>query len=127
MSGSGMAPLRAHLAHLFENERTRRKVSFWYGARARQEVFYHEYFAALAQAHPNFSFQVALSAAEPGDNWTGPTGLVHEAVLAQYLASHPKPAAVEYYLCGPPQMIKACTRMLADLGVPANQIAYDEF
>ncbi len=125
--GAGMAPLRSHLAHLFESQRTQRRVSYWYGARSRQELFYDDYFATLAAAHPNFTFHVALSAPLPEDQWTGPTGLIHEVVLAQYLRDHPQPAAVEYYLCGPPQMIKACTRMVASLGVPPAQIAYDEF
>ncbi len=125
--GAGMAPLRAHLSHLFETQATARRVSFWYGARARQEVYYDDYFAGLARAHPNFTFQVALSAPLDGDAWTGPTGFIHDVVRDQYLRSHPSPAAVEYYLCGPPQMIKACTQMLAGLGVPAGQIAYDEF
>ncbi len=125
--GAGMAPLRAHLSHLFETEKTARKVSFWYGARSRQEIFYADYFEKLADKHPNFAFHLALSSALPEDNWTSHTGFIHEVVLAQYLASHPSPQAVEYYLCGPPQMIKACLKMLADLNVPATRIAYDEF
>ncbi len=125
--GAGMAPLRSHLSHLFETQRTARRVSFWYGARSRQEIFYDDHFAALARAHPNFTFHLALSAPLPEDAWTGPTGLIHEVVLAQYLRAHPQPQAVEFYLCGPPQMIKACTRMLAALGVAEGQIAYDEF
>jgi len=125
--GAGMAPLRAHLSHLLETQSTARRVSFWYGARSRQEIFYDDYFAGLAQAHPNFSFHLALSAPLPEDAWTGATGLIHEVVLEQYLRNHPNPAAVEFYLCGPPLMIKACTRMLANLGVAPSQIAYDEF
>lgn len=125
--GAGMAPLRAHLAHLFENERTHRKVSFWYGARSRQEIFYDDYFERLAAEHPNFRFHLALSSPLPEDGWNGPTGFIHEVVLAQYLRDHPNPKAVEFYLCGPPQMIKACNKMLADLGVSPGQIAYDEF
>ncbi|HZZ56619.1 MAG TPA: NADH:ubiquinone reductase (Na(+)-transporting) subunit F [Opitutaceae bacterium] len=125
--GAGMAPLRAHLSHLLETEKSRRRISFWYGARARQEIFYAEYFAALARAHRNFSFHLALSAPEPEDRWPGPTGFIHEVVLAHYLAHHPQPGAVEYYLCGPPRMIKACGRMLAELGVPESQVACDEF
>jgi Na(+)-translocating NADH:ubiquinone oxidoreductase F subunit len=122
-----MAPLRAHLAHLFETEHTARKVSYWYGARSKQELFYEDYFRGLATQNGNFTFHTALSAPLPEDNWTGPTGLIHEVVLEQYLASHPNPLAVEYYLCGPPMMIKACTKMLTELGVTAQQIAYDEF
>jgi len=125
--GAGMAPLRAHLSHLFDTDKTARKVSYWYGARSRQEIFYEDYFTGLAKQHHNFAFHLALSAPLPEDNWTSHLGFIHEVVLEKYLRDHPNPKAVEYYLCGPPMMIKACTKMLADLGVPANHIAYDEF
>lgn len=125
--GAGMAPLRAHLAHLFETEFTARKVGFWYGARSAQEIFYQDYFEKLAATHPHFSFHLALSSPLPEDNWQGHVGFIHEVVLARYLKDHPNPKAVEYYLCGPPMMIKACTHMLANLGVATHQIAYDEF
>jgi Na+-transporting NADH:ubiquinone oxidoreductase subunit F len=125
--GAGMAPLRAHLSHLLENERTARRISFWYGARSRQEVFYEDYFQELAAMHRNFAFHLALSSPLPEDNWLGHAGFIHEVVLQQYLRDHAHPEAVEYYLCGPPMMIKACTKMLAAIGVPAQQIAYDEF
>ncbi|MDD5351474.1 MAG: NADH:ubiquinone reductase (Na(+)-transporting) subunit F, partial [Chthoniobacteraceae bacterium] len=125
--GAGMAPLRAHLSHLFETEKTPRKVSYWYGARSRQELFYEDYFQALAKDHPNFSFHLALSAPLPEDAREGPSGFIHEVVLENYLKQHENPRAVEYYLCGPPQMIKACSQMLADLGVSPQQIAFDEF
>ena len=125
--GAGMAPLRAHLSHLFETDKTSRKVNYWYGARSKQEIFYEDYFTALAEQHHNFTFHLALSAPLPEDNWNSHLGFIHEVVLEKYLRDHPSPKAVEYYLCGPPMMIKACTKMLADLGVPANHIAYDEF
>jgi len=125
--GAGMAPLRAHLSHLLETEQTARKISFWYGARSRQELFYIGYFGRLADSHPNFVFHLALSSPLPEDAWEGPVGFIHEVVLEHYLRSHPNPTAVEYYLCGPPMMIKACTRMLEILGVPLHQIAFDEF
>lgn len=125
--GAGMAPLRSHLAYLFETEKTARRVSFWYGARSRQEIFYDDYFEQLAKQHPNFSFHLALSSPLPEDDWTGHEGFIHDVVLTQYLATHPNPKAVEYYLCGPPMMIKACTQMLTRLGVEPLQIAYDEF
>lgn len=125
--GAGMAPLRAHLSWLFETEHTARRVSFWYGARSRQEIFYQDYFQDLAAKHPNFSFHLALSAPLPEDEWTGDAGFIHEVVLERHLRQHENPKAVEYYLCGPPMMIKSCTKMLAELGVPAAQIAYDEF
>jgi len=125
--GAGMAPLRAHLSHLFETEGTHRRVSYWYGARSRQEIYYEDYFENLAASHPNFSFHLALSAPLPEDNWTGLTGFIHEVALQHYLHDHPDPKAAEYYLCGPPMMIKAVTKMLDDLGVPEQQIAYDTF
>jgi Na+-transporting NADH:ubiquinone oxidoreductase subunit F len=125
--GAGMAPLRSHLSHLFETEKTVRKVSYWYGARSRQEIFYEDVFANLAREHQNFEFHLALSSPLPEDNWTGHTGFIHEVVLEKYLREHANPKAVEYYLCGPPMMIKACTKMLADLGVPESHIAFDQF
>ncbi len=125
--GAGMAPLRAHLSYLFETQKTARRVSYWYGARSKQEIFYQDYFEDLARRHPNFHFHLALSAPQTEDNWTAHTGFIHEVVLRAYLGSHDNPKAVEYYLCGPPMMIKACTQMLTGLGVHPSQIAYDEF
>jgi len=125
--GAGMAPLRAHLSHLMENEKTHRKLSFWYGARSKQEVFYEDYFEKLAAEHGNFDFQLALSEPQEEDNWTGHTGFIHEVVLVNYLETHANPKAVEFYLCGPPMMIKACTKMLKGLGVSDTQIAFDAF
>lgn len=125
--GSGMAPLRSHLSCLFETMGTTRKVSFWYGARSRQELFYQDYFEALAGQHPNFAFHPALSEPLPDDRWDGPTGLIHDVLRREYLAIHPDPAAIEYYLCGPQPMIRAVRQMLAELGVGAAQISFDEF
>lgn len=125
--GAGMAPLRAHLAHLLENEKTARRVSYWYGARSKQEIFYADYFEELARAHHNFTFHLALSSPLPYDNWAGNVGLIHEVLRMKYLGSHPNPAAAEYYLCGPPMMIRACKKMLGELDVPLQHISYDEF
>jgi MocE subfamily Rieske [2Fe-2S] domain protein len=125
--GAGMAPLRAQISDLFETRRTARKVSFWYGARSRQEIFYEDYFRKLAAAHPNFAFHLALSSPLPEDEWSGLAGFIHDVVHDHYLAGHANAAAVEYYLCGPPMMIKACNKVLSELGVPPSQIAYDEF
>ena len=125
--GAGMAPLRAHLSHLFENEHSARKISYWYGARSKQEIYYEDYFQKLAAKHPNFDFQLALSDPLPEDKWTGHTGYIHEVVLENYLKKHDHVEAVEFYLCGPPMMIKACSKMLAALGVSEEQIAFDEF
>jgi MocE subfamily Rieske [2Fe-2S] domain protein len=125
--GAGMAPLRAHISHLFENEKTNRKVSFWYGARSKQEIFYEDYFNDLAEKHSNFDFHLALSDPLKEDGWSGHTGFIHEVVLVNYLEKHPNPKAVEFYLCGPPMMIRACVKMLRDLNVDDEQIPFDEF
>ncbi|HXQ80933.1 MAG TPA: NADH:ubiquinone reductase (Na(+)-transporting) subunit F [Opitutaceae bacterium] len=125
--GAGMAPLRAHLSHLLETEGTARRVSFWYGARSRQEIFYESYFKHLEGIHQNFSFHLALSSPLAEDEWRGHTGLIHEVVREHHLLGHANPKAAEYYLCGPPAMVRACNKMLAEIGVPASQIAYDEF
>lgn len=125
--GAGMAPLRAHLIHLLETAPTARKISYWYGARSKQELYYTETFERLAAAHPNFQFHLALSEPLPEDAWTGHAGFIHDVLHDSYLADHANPQAVEFYLCGPPLMIKACTKMLTALGVSPEQIAYDEF
>ena len=125
--GAGMAPLRAHIARLFETESTARKVSYWYGARSRQELFYEEFFKNLAADRHNFQFEVALSDALEEDEWRGHSGFIHEVVFESYLKNHPRPNSIEFYLCGPPMMIKACNAMLSKLGVNIDQIAYDEF
>jgi MocE subfamily Rieske [2Fe-2S] domain protein len=125
--GAGMAPLRSHLSYLFETLKTGRRVSFWYGARAQQEVFYQDYFKDLARKFPNFSFYLALSEPQPNDNWTGLTGFIHDVLEREYLKNHSNPAGVEYYLCGPSMMIKATTKMLNHLGVAEDQIAFDQF
>jgi len=125
--GAGMAPLRAHLSHLLETDQTARKISFWYGARSKQEIFYEDYFRDLAAAHHNFTFHLALSSPLPVDNWNGYFGFIHEVVRDNYLRNNTNLTAAEYYLCGPPMMIKACIRMLAEIGVPAGQISFDEF
>jgi len=126
--GAGMAPLRSHLSFLFETQKTTRKVSFWYGARSRQELFYHDYFHELAERHPNFSFHAVLSEPLPEDDWTGPTGFVHEVLRNHYLQMHPQLAEVEFYLCGPPAMMQAARGMLIeDFGIAPARIAYDEF
>ena len=126
--GAGMAPLRSHLSFLFDAQKTARKVSFWYGARSRQELFYQDYFDRLAEQYPNFSFHAALSEPLPGDSWAGPIGFVHEVLRSQYLKQHPDLTQVEFYLCGPPAMMRAAKSMLiGDFGVAPAQIAYDEF
>jgi Na+-transporting NADH:ubiquinone oxidoreductase subunit F len=125
--GAGMAPLRSHLSYLFETEKTKRKVSFWYGARSFSDLFYTEYFEKLEKEHPNFSFHTALSEPKAEDIWKGQVGFIHSYLHAYYLSSHSRPGEVEYYLCGPPAMIKASLEMLKSLGVSDEMIAFDEF
>ena len=126
--GAGMAPLRSHIAYLTETAGNNEKISYWYGARNLKELFYHDYFQELSHQNSKFSFQVALSEPDPEDNWNGlPKGYIHEILEKEYLAAHPNPKAVDYYLCGPPVMIQATLRMLNNYGVPNDQIAYDEF
>ena len=125
--GAGMAPMRSHIFDLFRNRKTDRKVSFWYGGRSVRELFYMDEFEELEKQHDNFSFNVALSEPQPEDNWTGMTGFIHQAALENYLDQHEDPTECEYYLCGPPPMIAAVNKMLYDLGVEKDMIAYDEF
>lgn len=125
--GAGMAPLRSQIFHLFHTQKTDRKVSYWYGARSLREVFYDDEFEAIEKEFPNFKFNLALSAPLPEDNWTGYTGFIHNVVLENYLKNHPEPEEIEYYLCGPPMMNEAVFKMLDNLGVPKENIAFDDF
>ena len=125
--GAGMAPLRSHLSYLLETLKTKRKISFWYGARSKQELFYEDYFKELADKHENFTFHVALSEPQDEDEWTSHTGFIHEVLQKEYLDRHSSPSEVEYYLCGPPLMIDSAKKMLAEKGVDSLQISYDEF
>jgi Na+-transporting NADH:ubiquinone oxidoreductase subunit F len=125
--GAGMAPLRSHIFHLFHTLKTGRKVSYWYGARSKREIFYEEDFRAIEREFPNFKFHIALSDALPEDNWTGYTGFIHQVVLDEYLKDHPNPDEIEYYLCGPPMMLSSVQKMLWDIGVEPEQIAFDDF
>jgi Na+-transporting NADH:ubiquinone oxidoreductase subunit F len=125
--GAGMAPLRSHIFHLFHTEKTTRKVSYWYGARSLREVFYEEEFRAIEKDFPNFTFNLAMSEPLPEDNWTGYTGFIHQVVLDKYLNTHPEPDEIEFYLCGPPMMNEAVFKMLDELGVPPENIAFDDF
>ncbi len=125
--GAGMAPLRSMILHLFNTVHTKRKVTFWYGARSKQEIFYEEDFRKIEEENPNFSFHIALSAALPEDNWTGYTGFIHQVIHDHYLKDHPAPEDIEYYMCGPGPMASAALKMLDDLGVERSQIYFDDF
>ncbi len=125
--GAGMAPLRSHIFHLLKKEKSDRKISYWYGARSKREIFYQEEFNELEESFPNFKFNIALSEPLPEDNWSGYTGFIHQVVLDEYLDKHPDPTEIEYYMCGPPVMNSAVQRMLYELGVEPEQIAFDDF
>jgi Na+-transporting NADH:ubiquinone oxidoreductase subunit F len=125
--GAGMAPLRSQIFHMFHTEKTNRKVTYWYGARSMREVFYDDEFSAIEKDFPNFKFNIALSEPLPEDNWTGYTGFIHQVVLDNYLSKHPEPEEIEFYLCGPPMMNSAVFKMLDNLGVPKENIAFDDF
>jgi len=125
--GAGMAPLRSHLFDLLKRLRSKRKISYWYGARSMREAFYMEEFDALAAENPNFQWHLALSEPVPEDNWTGPTGFIHQVLHDNYLKDHPAPEDCEYYFCGPPLMNKAVLKLLDDMGVEEENIAFDDF
>ena len=125
--GAGMAPMRSHIFDQFRRVNTNRRVSFWYGARSLREAFYVDDFDAIASEHSNFKWHLALSEPLPEDEWTGKTGFIHQVLYDNYLKDHPAPEDVEYYLCGPPMMLKACMDMLDSLGVERENILFDDF
>ncbi|WDQ15858.1 NADH:ubiquinone reductase (Na(+)-transporting) subunit F [Rhodopirellula sp. P2] len=125
--GAGMAPLRSHIFELFKRQKTDRKVSYWYGGRSLRELFYIDQFREIEKDFPNFQFNIALSEPQPEDNWDGYVGFIHQVLLDNYLRNHPAPEDIEYYICGPPMMNAAVFRMLDDLGVEPENIAYDDF
>ena len=136
--GAGMAPLRAHIFHLFHTLKTGRKVSYWYGGRSKRELFYIEHFRRIEKEFPNFRFHVVLSEPMEEDNWKvskdiddregdGFLGFVHQAFIDQYLSTHPEPEEIEFYFCGPPMMNAAVLKMCDDWGVPPEHVAFDDF
>jgi len=125
--GAGMAPMRSHIFDQFKRLHTKRKVSFWYGARSLREAFYVDHFDKIAEENPNFTWHLALSEPRPEDNWTGYKGFIHQVLLENYLKSHPAPEDCEYYICGPPMMNSAVIKMLTDLGVEPENILMDDF
>lgn len=125
--GAGMAPMRSHIFHLFHTLKTKRKVSYWYGARSKREIFYEDHFRAIEKEFPNFKFNIALSEPQPEDNWKGYVGFIHQVLYDNYLKDHEEPEELEYYMCGPPMMNDAVNKMLYDLGVPDEMVDFDDF
>jgi Na+-transporting NADH:ubiquinone oxidoreductase subunit F len=125
--GAGMAPMRSHIFDQFRRLKTKRKASFWYGARSKREMFYEEDFDSIARENENFEWHVALSEPQPEDNWDGYTGFIHNVLYEHYLRDHEAPEDCEYYMCGPPVMNAAVIAMLKDLGVEDENIMLDDF
>jgi Na+-transporting NADH:ubiquinone oxidoreductase subunit F len=125
--GVGMAPMRAHILDQLKRIGSQRKITFWYGARSRRELFYTEEFDRLQEEHANFEWFAALSEPLPEDRWKGHIGFIHQVLHDAYLKDHPDPEDCEYYVCGPPMMIQAVIKMLDDLGVGTESILYDDF
>ena len=125
--GAGMAPMRAHIFDQLKRRHSKRKMSFWYGARSLKEVFYKEEFDELANANDNFEWNLAMSEPQSEDNWEGYVGFIHKVLFDEYLRQHEAPEDCEYYLCGPPMMNTAVIKMLEDLGVPRENILLDDF
>lgn len=125
--GAGMAPMRSHIFDQLRRLKSKRKMSFWYGARSKREMFYVEDFDMLAAENDNFKWHVALSDALPEDEWTGYTGFIHNVLYENYLKNHPAPEDCEFYMCGPPMMNAAVIQLLLDLGVERENIMLDDF
>jgi len=125
--GAGMAPMRSHIFDQLKRLKSKRKITFWYGVRSRQDLFYVDDFDRLEAEHENFAWFIALSEPRPEDQWSGKTGFIHEVLYESYLKDHPAPEDCEYYLCGPPVMIKAVRNMLDNLGVDPDNVFFDEF
>jgi Na+-transporting NADH:ubiquinone oxidoreductase subunit F len=125
--GAGMAPMRSHIFDQFLRLKSTRKATYWYGARSAREAFYQDHFDKIQNEFPNFKWYLAMSEPQPEDNWTGLTGFIHQVLYDNYLKDHPAPEDIEYYLCGPPLMLKACREMLDDLGVEPENVMLDDF
>ena len=125
--GAGMAPMRSHIFDQLRRIKTKRKITFWYGARSLREMFYVKDFDTLQKENPNFTWHIALSEPKAEDNWTGYTGFIHNVLLENYLKDHPAPEDCEYYMCGPPMMNAAVINMLLSIGVERENIMLDDF
>ena len=126
--GAGMAPMRSHLFHLFHTlKETKKNITFWYGARSWKEVFYYDQFRDIEKKFPNFKFHLALSEPDPQDKWEGPVGFIHQVIYDNYLSTHEEPEDIDFYMCGPPMMNDAVQKMLYNLGVPDENVLFDDF
>ncbi len=125
--GAGMAPMRSHIFDQLQRLNSKRKISFWYGARSLKEAFYVDEFDRLAEEHENFRWHLALSDPQPEDNWQGMTGFIHQVLYDEYLKNHPAPEDCEYYICGPPMMLQAVLKMVDSLGVEPENVLFDDF
>ncbi len=125
--GAGMAPMRSHIFDLMLTKKWDKPATFWYGARSLREMFYKEDYDHIVEKCPNFKYTVAMSDPQPEDNWKGSTGFIHQVIYDEYLKNHDAPEDIEYYLCGPPMMIDAVVNMLDSLGVPKENIFFDNF
>lgn len=125
--GAGMAPMRSHIFDQLGRLKSKRKISFWYGARSLREMFYLEDFDKLQAENENFQWHYALSDPQEEDNWDGYTGFIHNILKDNYLKEHAAPEDCEYYMCGPPMMNAAVISMLEDLGVERDSIFLDDF
>jgi len=125
--GAGMAPMRSHIFDQLKRLKSKRKMTFWYGARSMREAFYVEEYDQLQAENPNFQWHLALSDPQPEDNWDGPTGFIHNVLFENYLKNHPAPEDCEFYMCGPPMMNASVIKMLTDLGVEPDNILLDDF
>lgn len=125
--GAGMAPMRSHIFDQLRRLNSKRKISFWYGARSLRELFYKEDYDELAAENDNFVWHVALSDPQPEDNWSGMTGFIHNVLYENYLKDHPAPEDCEFYMCGPPMMNAAVIKLLKSLGVEDENILLDDF
>ncbi len=125
--GAGMAPMRSHIFDQLRRLKSKRKMTFWYGARSKREMFYVEDFDMLAKENDNFDWHVALSDPLPEDNWKGYTGFIHNVLFEEFIKNHPNPEDCEYYMCGPPIMNSSVINMLLANGVDRENIFLDDF
>jgi Na+-transporting NADH:ubiquinone oxidoreductase subunit F len=125
--GAGMAPMRSHIFDQLRRLKSKRKMTFWYGARSKREMFYVEDFDMLAKENDNFEWHVALSDPLPEDNWKGYTGFIHNVLFEEFIKNHPNPEDCEYYMCGPPIMNSSVINMLIANGVDPENIFLDDF